>query len=205
MILYHGTTIPTEVIRTQGLRVHNVELILNFILMRLKNPLITARDLRWALRRGTEWFEWGTLRFSAFYDTVREYTMGPPELITQALLERLPLPLALGAVEALMEVSNGQVLGKIVTVNIPESWIIDYEEIMREEGLKGMEELVVDRDVGPQYITKIDLVYTAPLEKILKGVVVATEEKELAEYFMKEVGKALRGPPSGLGRRYVLW
>ena len=205
MILYHGTTTPTELIKAQGLKVHSVNAILNFIIMRVKNPLITAKDLRRVLKRGLEWGEWGTLRFSAYHNTVYEYTMTPPELITQALMEGLPEPLALEAITALMEVSNGMVFGKIVTVDIPEKWIIDYEEILEEEGSEGLQELVVERDVGPQYIKGIETVHITPLEKVLEEVVGTPEERALAEYFVDAMASLFRGPPSFRGRRGVLW
>ena len=224
MILYHGTTIPIEVIRTKGLQAHSVEAILDFIMMRVKNPLIVAKDLRRALRRGPGWPEWGTVRFSYFRSAVYEYIKAPPEIISDALLQGLPTSLALEAITALIEVSNGRVLGKIVTVDIPRGWItgrelrtllkmVEKEEMeplpphltsLKEVYRGDLEELVVTRDVGPQYIKNIESVYVGSLEEILAEVVGTPEEEALAEFFANELIERI-GPPPFIGKRIVLW
>jgi len=183
MILYHGTTTPVDVIRSKGLRAHSPEMVLDFLLMRVRNPLAVANDLRKALTRGKKPFwEVGTVRFSAYRRDVMEYASAPPEVLSHVFLDNLPTPLALEAITALMEVRDGRVFGKVVTVDIPSPHDIDpslpltWEEYM-EPQIKGFgkrsawSEIAFRGDVGPQYITDISYAYEGTLRKSLRETV----------------------------------
>ena len=131
--VYHGTTIPIEVIKVKGLQAHSVEAIRNFLDMRLRSLpynlkrgrilelLPSFRRPRWAPFVGKG--EWEIVKVTPMYEIALEYTVAPPEIITHWLSDILPRPLITEAVKALMEVSGGRVYGKVVTIELPTRWI----------------------------------------------------------------------------------
>ena len=151
MIGYHGTPIPERIIREEGLKVLTPERYVDFVVRHLVQP--PPRVLKF-LRASI-----GKLSFEpqvAFYtveEDAEEWATAIPEVLGSNIASTLPPPIGNLVVRAITEIVGDKVIGKVVTVNLPEEWIKDSRVRVVPGGSDS--EIWVPWDVGPQYIEKI--------------------------------------------------
>ena len=181
VIVYHGTTTPVETLRTVGIQIKGMETIRSYVDMKIRSlpsNLKRRKLLKLLPSLPPPIFietEWSNILVTGVYKYALEYTVGPPEVISHWLWGALPRPLALEAIKTLMEISDGKVYGKVVTLEIPTSWLTGGS---LEYPIEEIEEIELVRSIPPSCIRKIE--YTKPISvnKVLREVVEDFDELE---------------------------
>jgi len=149
MILYHGTTAPLNEIKTKGLRIFGVKWLHELMVSRAKDPAKLGPIILRILTSIRE------PAFGIYLSTDPEMGktyIGIPEELGFPFLMR-PLKLSQEILKTLVEVEGDVLIGKLVTLNIPDSWKDDPRT-----NFDNPDEIIIPWDIGPQYITNIEIV-----------------------------------------------
>ena len=160
MILYHGTAAPLKSIKQYGLKVFNREWFGEFIVSRLKNPREVGPVVMEILSKIRE------PAFGIYLSTdpemARDY-IGIPEELGFPFIIR-PKRVAVEILKALVEVEGDILIGKLVTVEVPDEWKSDPRTHWGYP-----DEIYIPYDIGPQYIKNIEIT-TMPWKEVLEGI-----------------------------------
>ena len=163
MILYHGTAAPLRFIKEDGLKVFSKEYFMRLMVSRVRDPKrlgpVIARILSGIV--SGEAVE-KAIYFTTDKEMAKAYIGIPEQLGYQFAIG--PKRVALELWRALVEVEGDFLVGKVVTVDVPDEWK-DKPGVNWEPS----DEISFPWDVGPEYITKIEVI-SFPWVEIVAGV-----------------------------------
>ena len=170
MIGYHGTSVPEKTIREEGLRILTPARYLDFLLRHLVQP--PAKTVAF-IRASSITSPAESIAFYTDKGDAEDWSTRIPEVLGYHLAASLPQPIGELVVKVITEVVGDRVIGKVMTVDLPDEWIEDPRVKIYPGGSD--REIVIPWDVSPKYIRNIERITGPTLKEYLK------EFKELVE------------------------